>query len=133
MYIQNWNYKNFRKEKAQCSCGCGCDLVSKSFMDKVQKARDIANRPFYETSVCRCERENIRVNGSLNSDHITSIEKKIYCCAMDISYTDSIELYEIIKACMEARLPQIIVYASKKILHVGESILRPRKIFLVEK
>lgn len=52
---------NFSKEELACRCGCGM-LPQQSFMDKVQKLRDLYRKPLPVHSAARCPAYNAQVS-----------------------------------------------------------------------
>lgn len=49
--------------KLTCSCGCGM-LPDQSFMDKVQKLRELYGKPMKVSSAARCPSYNVKVSGT---------------------------------------------------------------------
>lgn len=109
--------KNFSSEEMQCRCVCSISNVSRSFINRLQKARDIAGIPFPISSGCRCPSWNKNEGGSEKSDHITTDE--IQCTGADIKCTNSKNRYIMIKAGLEAGFTRIGIGAW--FIHFGMS------------
>lgn len=84
----DWNrYKDFSEDEFECRCGCQTCNVKSKFMDRLQKARDIAKTidkrvPFIISSGCRCKKHNKQIGGYPNSRHLSS--KSVKSTAGDI-------------------------------------------------
>ena len=70
--------KNFSKHEVMCKCGCG-GLPALAFMQKLQKARDIALIPFNVNSGFRCQKHNKAIGGRADSAHTKRVAVDIRC------------------------------------------------------
>lgn len=109
--------KNFSSDKMQCSCMCHICNVDKKFMEKLQKARDIASIPFKVSSGCRCPMNNKLAGGKPDSDHLTT--ESIQCKGVDIYCYDSRSRFLILKAALEVGFKRIGL--AKTYIHLGMS------------
>lgn len=101
--------KNFTEEEFDCPC-CLKVEMSTAFMDRLQKARDIASVPFHITSGWRCKKHNKEVRGHESSEHL-------YGQAADISCSDSRSRYIIITSLLEAGFTRIGI--GMNFIHAG--------------
>ena len=77
----NWReYPNFNLEEFDSpdSPGSGA-LMKESFLEKLQKAREIAEVPFKITSGFRTKKHNKKVGGVENSSHLHGWAADIHC------------------------------------------------------
>ena len=89
------NLKHFKLEEFACPCEEGSGKkMDKTFLEKLDYARENAGIPFKITSGYRCEEHNLKVGGRWGSSH-----KKGLAC--DIAYNGSRERYIILKALMD--------------------------------
>ncbi len=73
--------KNFASEEFKCKCG-KCNLeINHEFVERLQRAREIAGVRFKILSGCRCKEHNKNVGGVANSSHV-------FCLAADIEVTE---------------------------------------------
>lgn len=73
-----WEWPNFTPEELSCKC-CGEYYHDPESLDRLQKARQLANRPFIITSAHRCTAHNLASGGAKASQHLQ--------IAFDISLT----------------------------------------------
>ena len=85
-------WRNFEIKEFECKCGCQTNDISVDFINKLQKARNIAeqidkeNCVFSINSGCRCKKHNDGVGGKENSLHtkgeavdiLTNTDRKRY-------------------------------------------------------
>lgn len=66
-------------------CRCGCGLVpQKSMLDKFDQLREAFGKPITITSAARCEKHNVKIGGSKNSNHVKGL-------AIDMMRTPALE------------------------------------------
>lgn len=63
--------RNFLLDEFACGCGCGLVTMSKTFLDQLDMARDLAGVPFCITSGVRCAEHNAKVGGVSKSRHLS--------------------------------------------------------------
>ena len=90
---------HFSEEEFTCRCGCGTLNVSRSFLERLERARGRAERPFKIVSGCRCEQHNKDEGGKDSSAHLASEEKE--CHAADVGARGSRERFIIRKALLD--------------------------------
>jgi len=61
--------KNFSPEEFECKC-CGKEVMDQGFIERLQKAREIARVPFKINSGYRCVKYNKKIGSSITSSHI---------------------------------------------------------------
>ena len=91
--------KNFSKLEFQCPCSCGANKISSVLIEKLQKARNIIDRPIVITSGVRCEFYNASIKASMNSSHIP--DEHGSGNAVDIACTTSKHRYELIQVAQK--------------------------------
>jgi hypothetical protein len=102
--------------EVKCKCGKEHDdFISQDFLDRLFRARMLADTPFVFTSVCRCKGHNQEVGGNGNSGHVSS--KNHECCAADIHFNDSYHLSKILRG-LYSEFWRIGVNVKKKFVHV---------------
>lgn len=69
---------NFKLTEFACPC-CGGNDIKASFVEKLQKARDIAGFPFKINSGWRCESHNKDIKGEASSSHMFGYAADIAC------------------------------------------------------
>lgn len=90
--------KNFKLEEFMCKCGCdstGDVPMQVAFIMKLQKMRDLYNKPMKITSGYRCPEYNAKIGGAENSYHMLGRAADIYC-------PKSSDRYALIKYALEA-------------------------------
>jgi zinc D-Ala-D-Ala carboxypeptidase len=85
---------NFNRSEFACKCGCGKDNIKDELAIKVQRVRDLLNRPIRINSGIRCSEHNAASNSKPTSSHIDG-------WAADLGYTGSRERYELLNAIMQ--------------------------------
>lgn len=96
---------HFSEEEFTCRCGCGTLNVSRTFLERLQRARIRAERPFKIVSGCRCESHNKDEGGEDSSAHLAYDQKE--CHAADIAARGSRERFIIRKALLDAGFTRI--------------------------
>lgn len=91
------NYFSLKEQSCRC---CGEGQLNPRFLEKLNKAREIAGIPFILNSAYRCEKHNKAIGGSETSSHLDGL-------AADIRCTDSISRYKIISALLSVGLCRI--------------------------
>ena len=61
--------KNFSRKEFACKCGCGFDTVDHRLIHFLEMIRERFGAPVTVNSGCRCSTYNMKVGGSLNSQH----------------------------------------------------------------
>ena len=74
---------SFKWSELECKCGCKTRYIEDEAIDKLQKLRDILQRPIIINSAARCPLHNVRVGGSPKSQHRAT--KQSPSTAFDIS------------------------------------------------
>lgn len=107
-------------EEFKCKCGkCDGGVMDDAFIQKLRKARAIANTPFVINSGFRCLAHNKAVGGAPASTHLEGR-------AADIAFKDSSKCFIILKALLEAGFTSIGYNSKKKFIHVDN---RPQMAF----
>lgn len=99
--------KHFQPSEFTCKCGCGGNKMQSAFLEVLDKARELAGVPFKINSGYRCEKHN-RAVGSTSKNHTSG-------CASDISCTDGLSRFKIVKALIDAGFKRIGV--AKTFIH----------------
>jgi len=94
------------------------------FMEKLQKARDLAGIPFNIISGCRCPMKNRRVGGAFSSDHIST--GMLQCSGADIGCYSSQNRYIIINAALSSGINRIGI--GETFLHLSISDINPQNV-----
>lgn len=110
--------KNFQAYEFQCPCGeCDGGVMKPSFIEKLQKMRDLVNMPLKISSGYRCPKHNKKVKGEENSRHILGM-------AADMTIPDGAIAYTLIFAAMTVGFKGIGVKNKKgedeKFIHVDD-------------
>ena len=119
--------KWFKEDDFKCRCktnngeSCGFD-APKWFKNDVDNARGFAGVPFYLTSAARCPIHNKNEGGSETSTHIEAL-------AVDISYTDTLNMIKIVCGLKDAGFVRTGVNEKKKFIHADKSLTKPPAIF----
>jgi len=71
--------RNFSSSELECECGCGKVNVSLSFVDALQRVRDVYGKPMVITSGMRCKAHNEAVGGVPGSSHVRGLAADIAC------------------------------------------------------
>ena len=85
---------NFNRSEFACKCGCGKDDIKDELAIKVQKVRDLINRPISINSGVRCRVHNALSKSKPTSSHIEG-------WAADLGYSGSRARYELLAAVMQ--------------------------------
>jgi zinc D-Ala-D-Ala carboxypeptidase len=93
------NYKYFRKEEFACPC-CGENKIKDEFVEKLDKAREIAGIPFIINSGYRCPKHNKEIGGSPTSSHLKGL-------AADIKTTNSRERFKILDSLLKVGFKRV--------------------------
>lgn len=107
---------HFSEEEFTCRCGCGTLNVSRSFLERLERARGRAERPFKVVSGCRCEEHNRDEGGKDSSAHLAGPEKE--CHAVDLAARGSRERFIIRKALLDVGFTR--VGTGDSFLHVDD-------------
>lgn len=60
---------HFGRSEFACRCGCGFDTVDIELIEALETVRQYFMAPVVITSGCRCEKHNLDIGGSYNSQH----------------------------------------------------------------
>lgn len=102
----------FEDYEIQCQCGCGQNLTPPDFLDRINKAREIAGIPFKVNSWNRCHNHNNSTLGSAkNSPHLRGI-------AVDIVTPNDTYRFVIVDALLKAGFNRILIYPKRYFIHV---------------
>lgn len=102
--------KWFTVGELSCRCGCGICNIDPRLLVKLDKLRDILDRPVSINSGARCRKHNAATKGKPNSQHISTASRT--CLAVDIHAPLDQERYEIVKAAMDLNFSGIGVDGS---------------------
>ena len=120
--------RNFKKSEFACQCGCGTNNPSEELVTRLDDARDIAGVPFIITgasgSACRCVKHNAEVGGSKTSSHLTT--DIVQGTAVDIKYTNSLQMFKIVQGLLEAGFERIGV--GRSFIHADVDTTKPKKV-----
>ena len=80
---------SFLWTELQCKCGCGNKYIQDEAIDKLQRVRDILQRPVTINSAARCPIHNAKVGGAPKSQHRATLNRP--STAFDISLNGHIK------------------------------------------
>ena len=106
--------KYFKDYEIACKCGCGQQVMNEELWEKINEARRLAGIPFRISSWNRCSKRNHKAGGTATSSHLTGE-------AIDIKYSDSHELFVILKALYGAEFRRVGINHTEKFIHVDVS------------
>ncbi len=101
--------KYFEIEEFKCRCGCGQADMSEPFLDRLDKARELAGVPFAITSGYRCRTHDEAVGGKGN--HTTGL-------AADIAADSGDMRFRIVQSLIEAGFRRVGI--GKDFIHVDD-------------
>jgi len=101
----------FELTEFTCKCGCGRNFMDSDFLERLDRARELAGIPFTITSGFRCEKHNRESGGKLDSAHLSGH-------AADIATPTSGIRFRVLKALLDAGFRRIGWNAPKKFVHV---------------
>jgi hypothetical protein len=117
----NWKvYKHF--EEAEFSDNKGKCWIAKKLVDKLSRARIIADISFRLSSACRNEEQNKDAGGSATSSHLKGL-------AVDISCIHSGSRFKIVRALIQAGFTRIGI--SKTFIHVDIDSSKPQNLIWI--
>ena len=118
-YPSWWGHiKHFKPQEFDCPC-CGANMMQQEFMDRLDKAREIAGIPFRITSGYRCPRHNAKVGGVPNSAHTKGL-------AADIQVLESNERWKILRALLALGFCRIGI--GENFIHVDMDKSKPQRV-----
>jgi len=91
---------SFLWTELECKCGCGNRYIQDEAIDKLQRVRNILQRPVIINSAARCPIHNAKVGGAPKSQHRATLNRP--STAFDISLKGH-EKEDIISAARIAR------------------------------
>lgn len=111
-------FKYFKVSEFLCPCcGQGDDVISYTFMQKLDNAREIAGVPFKITSGYRCQSHNATLpNSKSTSSHIKGV-------ACDIHVKGSVERFAIVNGLIKAGFTRIGI--GRDFIHVDQDFKKP--------
>ncbi len=102
----------FEESEIACQCGCGHNVTPPEFLERINKAREIAGIPFNINSWNRCQQHNDKQPGSAkHSPHIRGI-------AVDIVTIDDTQRFVIVDSLLKAGFNRILIYPKRYFVHV---------------
>jgi len=101
----------FEKEEFTCKCGCGHNNISHKLVEKLGRARHIAQIPFKLNSAVRCVKHNRDIKGSPTSSHLKGY-------AVDIHVENTFDRFKILHALMAVGFTRMGVY--KNFIHCDD-------------
>jgi len=123
--LERNNLPYFAAHEFKCKCGrCdkGVNEMQESTLQKLVKAREIANVPFVITSAVRCPEHNRNVGGVDNSAHTKGH-------AVDIAAPNSARAFLILDALLKVGFTRIGYSTRGKFFHVDDDPSLPQKVF----
>ncbi|HET8689242.1 MAG TPA: D-Ala-D-Ala carboxypeptidase family metallohydrolase [Methanosarcina sp.] len=111
--------KHFKMEEFICKCGCGQNQMIPETLDRIDKAREIANVPFKVTSGYRCVAHNAAVGGKSEGAHTTGH-------AVDIEASVSPNRFLIVDALLKVGFNRIGI--GKTFIHADDDPTKPPKV-----
>ena len=110
---------NFSRSEFKCKCGCGASDVKPAFIEKLQKARDIAGVSFKITSGVRCIAHNKAEESKDSSSHVDGL-------AADIACSDSPTRCAILKSLIMVGFNRIGI--ADTFIHVDYDLNKPKDV-----
>ena len=107
---------HFSEEEFRCNCGCEILNVSRTFLERLERARIRADIPFKVQSGCRCKQHNKDEGGKSTSAHLTSEIKE--CRAIDIVVRGNRPRYVILDALVHVGFTRIGIAST--FIHVDD-------------
>ena len=101
----------FKDYEMECKCGCGQLYTNKELLERLNRARELADIPFIISSWNRCSKHNHKCGGSSTSGHLRGE-------AVDIIYKNSVELFSIQKSLFDAGFTRMGINHTSKFIHV---------------
>lgn len=98
---------------------CGRADMDETFLEMLDRARGIAQIPFYITSGFRCKKHNEEIGGKPDSAHLRGL-------AADIAVKDSRSRFKIVEALIRAGFKRIGI--AKDFIHVDADMTKPDKV-----
>ena len=114
--------KYFKLEEFKCKCGCGRAEMMPSTLEKLDKARELANVPFKINSGYRCNAHNAAVGGKSEGAHTTGY-------AVDIEASVSPSRHKIVKALLDVGFTRIGV--ANSFIHADDDPTKPQEVMWV--
>lgn len=112
--------KHFSPQEFYCSC-CGREAMQDEFIQRLEKAREIAGVPFRINSGFRCEKHNRFVGGVAESSHTLGL-------AADIACTEGGSRENIVRGLISAGFTRIGI--AKTFIHADCDNSKPDSIWL---
>lgn len=112
--MNKYNIDNSYFSNNEIACRCGkCEFKSsdKEFLNRMIKVREECGFPFIITSWCRCKEHNKAVGGAEKSAHVLG-------CATDIKFSNSNQLYVIVKTLMKQNFKRIGINFQQSFIHI---------------
>ena len=118
----SYELMHFNIDQFRCFC-CGENHMNDRFLQKLDKARHLADYPFKILSGYRCKHHNKKVGGVETSAHLSGQ-------AADIQAKDNYARFKIIHALLAAGFNRLIVH--KTFIHVDCDDEKPQEIFVIK-
>ncbi len=113
----------FKPEEFKCKCSkCDGGKMDADFVDKLNKARYLAQTAFVITSAYRCEAHNKAVGGKPDSAHLRGK-------AVDIKFASSAQSFKIAQALFAAGFNRIGYNQKHSFFHVDNDGSLPQNVF----
>ena len=116
--------ENFQEREFSCKCGkCqkGFKDMDPKTLEKLERARKIADIPFFITSAMRCAEHNSREGGSQTSSHLNGT-------AIDIDVKSSRDRFLIIDSLIKAGFNRVGI--AKTFIHADTDTKTEKVIWL---
>lgn len=117
--------KYFTLTEISCPC-CGNSAVVSDLSNKMDKLRGALGKPIYVNSGFRCKKENKRVGGKPNSEHLTGQAWDIRVNKKKGTPMSSRDRYMIQKIAYALEFPRIGTYDT--FIHLGVSTDHPQDV-----
>ena len=104
----------FTDSELKCKC-CGLNIIDEDFLDRLNRARELAGFPFNVNSGCRCAKHN-RAVGSTSLNHVSGK-------AADIKCVDAHERWHMVDAML--RMGMLGIGIGKDFIHCDTNRTTP--------
>jgi len=108
----------FSAKEQSCNC-CEGGSLDERFLERLNRARRIADIPFKVNRAFSCVTHNRKIGGSPTSSHLDGL-------AVDIHCTSSIKRFIIMDALIKSGITRIGVYDN--FIHADYDLSKPQKV-----